>query len=58
MNTIRTMRDLAIAILVIYILVVSIWARTSPTMVGEWMANRDLAYEAVWADCDCTESLE
>jgi hypothetical protein len=58
MNTVRTMRDLAIAILAIYILVVSIVARTSPAMVGEWMAKRDLAYEAVWADCDCTESLE
>ena len=58
MNTIRTMRDLAIAILAIYILVVSIVARTSPEMVGEWLAKRDLAYEAVWADCDCTESLE
>ena len=58
MNTVRTMRDLAIAILAIYILVVSIVARTSPAMVGEWMAKRDLAYEAMWADCDCTESLE
>ena len=58
MNTVRTMRDLAIAILAIYILVVSIVARTSPEMVGEWLAKRDLAYEAVWADCDCTESLE
>jgi hypothetical protein len=58
MNIVRTMRDLAIAILAIYILVVSIVARTSPAMVGEWMAKRDLAYEAVWADCDCTESLE
>ena len=58
MNTVRTMRDLAIAILAIYILVVSIYARTSPAMVGEWLAKRDLAYEAMWADCDCTESLE
>jgi hypothetical protein len=58
MNTVRTMRDLAIAILAIYILVVSIVARTSPEMVGEWLAKRDLAYEAMWADCDCTESLE
>lgn len=54
MNTIRIMRDLAIALLAIYILVMSIWASTSPESVGNWLADRD---EAWWADCDCTESL-
>ena len=58
MNPIRTMRDLAIALLALYILVVSIWARVSPEPVGEWLAKRDMAYDAVWAGCDCTESLE
>jgi hypothetical protein len=58
MNAIRIMRDLAISLLMLYILVVSIWARTSPASVGEWLAKRDMAYEAMWADCDCTESLE
>ena len=58
MNTYRAMRDLAIALLALWIIILSMWVRLSPELVGEWLAKRDLAYEAMWADCDCTESLE
>lgn len=58
MNTIRGMRDLAIALLAIWIIVLTMWVRLSPTLVGEWLADRDMGYGAVWADCDCTGSLE
>lgn len=58
MDTVRIMRDFAITLLMLYILVVSVLARTSPAMVGEWLAKRDMAYEAMWTDCDCTESIE
>jgi hypothetical protein len=34
----------------------------SPERVGEWEAQRDIAYDRVWmewvGDCDCTEPLE
>ena len=33
-----------------------------PKLVGRWLADVDIAYDAVWmdyiGDCDCTESLE
>jgi hypothetical protein len=34
----------------------------SPEVVGEWQAQRDIAYDSIWSewvvDCDCTEILE
>ena len=33
-----------------------------PTKIGYWEAQRDIAYDSIWAeyvsDCDCTESME
>ena len=33
-----------------------------PKVVGEWQAQRDIAYDAIWSeyvsDCDCTQPLE
>jgi hypothetical protein len=33
-----------------------------PKVVGQWEAQRDIAYDAIWSeyvsDCDCTQLLE
>jgi hypothetical protein len=59
---IRNIRDIAITLLVAYVLVVSMTARMNPEWVGHWMAQKDIAYDSVWSewimDCDCTEALE
>lgn len=59
---IRSMRDLAIFIFVVYALIVAVWARVFPNAVGVWLANVDVAYDSVWgeyiSDCDCMEPLE
>jgi hypothetical protein len=59
---IRNIRDIAITLLVAYVLVVSMTARMNPEWVGYWMAQKDIAYDSVWSewimDCDCTEALE
>lgn len=40
----------------------AIWFAASPTRLGMWEAQRDIAYESIWgeyvADCDCTSSRE
>jgi hypothetical protein len=59
---IRNMRDFAIFLLVMYVLVVAVTARMNPEWVGHWLAQKDVAYDTIWmewvGDCDCTESLE
>ena len=59
---IRNMRDFAIFLLVMYVLTVAITARLFPDQVGQWLAQKDIAYDSVWmeyiADCDCTKPLE
>jgi hypothetical protein len=59
---IRNMRDFAIFLLVMYVLVVAVTARINPEWVGHWLAQKDVAYDTIWTewvgDCDCTESLE
>ena len=56
------MRDFAIFLLVMYVLVVAVTARMNPEWVGHWLAQKDVAYDTIWTewvgDCDCTESLE
>jgi hypothetical protein len=56
---IRDMRDLAIFLLTMYVLVVAISARVSPEGVGHWKARMEVSYDSVWseylADCDCTD---
>ena len=46
MNTIRILRDIAIWLLALWILILSMWIRLSPELIGEWLAKRDAAYEA------------
>jgi hypothetical protein len=33
---------------------------TTPELIGEWQAKRDIAYDSIWGeyvmDCDCTEA--
>jgi hypothetical protein len=59
---IRNMRDFAIFLLVMYVLVIAVTARINPEWVGHWLAQKDVAYDTIWTewvgDCDCTESLE
>jgi hypothetical protein len=59
---IQNMRDFAIFLLTMYVLVLAISARVSPEGVGHWKARMDVAYDSIWSeyivDCDCTEELE
>ena len=59
---IKNCRDAAIFLLTLYVLIVAIWARTNPASIGEWQAQKDIAYDTVWmqwiGDCDCTMPLE
>jgi hypothetical protein len=59
---IQNMRDFAIFLLTMYVLVLAISARVSPEGVGQWKAKMDVAYDSIWSeyivDCDCTEELE
>ena len=42
-------------------LVTVLWLASSPTRLGYWEAQRDIAYDTVWgeyvADCDCTAAI-
>ena len=46
-------------VVIMFLIVVMI---ADPKLVGRWLADVDIAYDAVWmdyiGDCDCTESLE
>lgn len=54
----RTFNQLALAALILVVMVLIM----DPALAGTWMAQRDIAYDAIWmtyvADCDCTASLE
>ncbi len=43
-------------------LIAVVWFAASPTRLGHWEAQRDIAYDSVWSewvsDCDCTQPLE
>lgn len=43
-------------------LVVFLWIGSSPTRLGYWVAQRDIAYDSVWSeyvsDYDCAEAFE
>ena len=55
--TARTFNQLAITVL----LALLMFFIVAPGVVGTWMAQRDIAYDRVWAsyidDCDCTDEL-
>jgi len=55
---IRNVRDVLISLLVLYVLIVAILYRMQPEKAGEWLARKDIAYDAIWGeyvmDCDCT----
>lgn len=52
-------------ILVICLIIIQfyVWMLAlNPEYVGQWEAQRDIAYDSIWseylADCDCAEFLE
>lgn len=53
----RTFNQLVITVLLMLVLFLVM----APGIAGTWMAQRDIAYDAIWmnyvADCDCTGSL-
>ena len=59
---IKTIRDIAISLFLIYTMCIMFWARVYPDQVGYWQAQKDIAYDSIWmeyvGDCDCTEALE
>lgn len=54
----RTFNQLALAALIPVVMFLIM----DPKLAGTWMAQRDIAYDAIWmtyvADCDCMGSLE
>jgi cbb3-type cytochrome oxidase subunit 3 len=43
-------------------LIAAIWFAASPTRLGQWDAQRSIAYDSIWSeyivDCDCTLTVE
>lgn len=57
----NVIKDWSITTLCLSIVAI-IWFASSPSRLGYWEAQRDVAYESIWSehitDCDCTDTLE
>lgn len=46
----KTLRDISISLAACWLIVITSWVHLNPTLVGYWMAEKDIAYDSIWSE--------